>query len=599
MSKRRRRGKTNPQRETMGRETEPGAGGSGPSADTNEAGGAGKAAESVRPVSLESSGADKPPGGDDSVRDSGADGQATQGGAVEGRPVGAKATAGKWGGENFVENFVGGKPNLLPQLPSLARVMSVVMLVVGILGIGVLFYQVMAGFFVPLFLAALLVVIFRPVYLSLLARTHQRRRLSAGLTTALILFIVLLPLGVVISVATSQFTVLLSRMNGSASVALDRIRDQVGLSLPHAEYFRELDQITNSMGVKGLPQATADSESVANHPGGLVVKAKQLDKAAAIVKFLQANVEGPESSVEAAEQAVETLNDYSDSLREAAEQELAANSAGEINPLLRLNVSEEFEQVSVHAAASVRTWMHLKLGGALQSQMKLLANPDEADFSRLIRGARESLQPRFVKLTSATGSMLAKVLFGLMILVISIYFFLIDGPKMTSTLMRLSPLDDSYERQLLTQFDQTSRAVVIASVASAVVQGILATIGFWLTGFDQIVLFLFLTSLMALVPFLGAASVWVPCALWLGFVEQRWIAAGLLALWGAAVVSSIDNVIKVYVLQGRSQLHPLFALLSVIGGVSVFGPIGILVGPMVVVFLQTLLEILNHEIQDA
>jgi predicted PurR-regulated permease PerM len=61
-------------------------------------------------------------------------------------------------------------------------------------------------------------------------------------------------------------------------------------------------------------------------------------------------------------------------------------------------------------------------------------------------------------------------------------------------------------------------------------------------------------------------------------------------------VSSIDNVIKAYVLHGHSQLHPLFALLSVLGGVHVFGPIGILVGPMVVVFLQTLLEILNHEL---
>ena len=64
------------------------------------------------------------------------------------------------------------------------------------------------------------------------------------------------------------------------------------------------------------------------------------------------------------------------------------------------------------------------------------------------------------------------------------------------------------------------------------------------------------------------------------------------------MVSSIDNVIKMYVLHGRSTMHPLFALLSVLGGVQVFGPIGILVGPMVVVFLQALLEILNHELSE-
>lgn len=88
----------------------------------------------------------------------------------------------------------------------------------------------------------------------------------------------------------------------------------------------------------------------------------------------------------------------------------------------------------------------------------------------------------------------------------------------------------------------------------------------------------------------------MPCALYLGAVEQRWTAAIILAVYGATLVSSIDNVIKMYVLHGRSTLHPLFALLSVLGGVKVFGPMGILVGPMVVVFLQTLLEILNHEL---
>lgn len=112
------------------------------------------------------------------------------------------------------------------------------------------------------------------------------------------------------------------------------------------------------------------------------------------------------------------------------------------------------------------------------------------------------------------------------------------------------------------------------------------------------VIFLFLiTTFMSLVPFLGAASVWVPCAIYLAAIEHRMGAAILLAIYGAVVVSSIDNVIKMYVLQGHSQLHPLLALLSVLGGIQVFGPIGILVGPMVVVFLQTLLEILNHELE--
>ena len=105
-----------------------------------------------------------------------------------------------------------------------------------------------------------------------------------------------------------------------------------------------------------------------------------------------------------------------------------------------------------------------------------------------------------------------------------------------------------------------------------------------------------LTTVAALVPFFGAASVWVPTCLWIYLIDGRFWPALLLAIYGVAVISMVDNFIKPYVLHGQSNLHPLLALLSVLGGVSALGPIGILVGPMVVAFLQTLLKILQREL---
>jgi predicted PurR-regulated permease PerM len=90
--------------------------------------------------------------------------------------------------------------------------------------------------------------------------------------------------------------------------------------------------------------------------------------------------------------------------------------------------------------------------------------------------------------------------------------------------------------------------------------------------------------------------VWVPVAIYLAVFQENIIAAVGMALWGIIVVANIDNVIKILVLHGQSQLHPLLALLSVLGGIQALGPIGILVGPMVVVLLQTLLGILRHEL---
>ncbi len=467
------------------------------------------------------------------------------------------------------------KEPLFPRLPSLSRVMSVVMLMIGILAIGALFYKVMASFFVPLFLATLLVVIFRPVHLWILDRVGGRPRLAALATTSLILMIVLFPVVTVLSVATSQFTGMVSHANFSdLNAALERAREQFSISLPHAALFRRLDLLANSIDTPEQPE-----QVLAN-----------IEEARTLVRFLQAEVPGPPAADLDAENAEKKLAEFA-----AAVQERIAHKRSD-NMIEELNAQERFHSQSVVAAAAIRRWMRTLLGGTLRSQAKLLANPSEADFAALLKTGREALQPRFVALTSATGMYLLGGVAGMLILVIAVYFFLLDGPKMIRTLMRLSPMDDNYERRLLMEFDRTSRAVVLASVLSALVQGLLAAIAFWFLGFHSVILLFLLTAIMALVPFLGAASVWVPCALWLGAVEQRWTAAIILAIYGATIVSSIDNVIKMYVLHGRSTLHPLFALLSVFGGVKVFGPIGVLIGPMVVVFLQTLLEILNHEL---
>ena len=149
---------------------------------------------------------------------------------------------------------------------------------------------------------------------------------------------------------------------------------------------------------------------------------------------------------------------------------------------------------------------------------------------------------------------------------------------------------------MIREFDQISRAVVLATLLSAVAQGILAGFGYWLAGLPSVFLLTLLTMVMALVPFVGATVVWLPACLWLYVYEERTWPAILLAIYCVAVVSTADNLIKPWVLRGKSKLHPLLALLSVLGGVQALGPLGILVGPMIVVFLQTLLNILHREL---
>ena len=168
----------------------------------------------------------------------------------------------------------------------------------------------------------------------------------------------------------------------------------------------------------------------------------------------------------------------------------------------------------------------------------------------------------------------------------------VDDPR----LMHLSPLDDRYEEELLNEFSTISRAVVLATLLSAFAQGLLASIGYFFAGFRKRL------SADGRHDAAGHDSVcWRrgrvgSVQLWLLFYEQRTMPALALALYGALVVSMIDNLIKPMVLHGQSKLHPLLALLSILGGMKALGPIGIFVGPMGMAFLQALLHMLHTEI---
>jgi len=207
--------------------------------------------------------------------------------------------------------------------------------------------------------------------------------------------------------------------------------------------------------------------------------------------------------------------------------------------------------------------------------------------------AEELLAPLAVNAAKISG----KLIIGTIITIIALYYFLADGRAMLLQLMALSPLDQHYEEQLVDEFTKMSRAVVLATLLSAAAQGLLAGIGYFFVGAKPLFLLTLLTMLLAMVPFVGAGSVWVSVCLWLFFIADRPLAAVILALYGATIVSTIDNVIKPMVLHGRSNLHPLLALLSVLGGLRALGPIGIFVGPMAVTFLYALLKMFHHEVE--
>jgi predicted PurR-regulated permease PerM len=439
----------------------------------------------------------------------------------------------------------------------------------------------MASFLLPLFLAALLVVIFRPMHLWFLGRCGGRTRVAAGLTTLTVLLIVLAPIGLVITLAINEGVAIASDPDVSTvQQRMSKLRQRLGLESPYIDSLQKIEAGLSAL--EQQPAVTAELQAAAG--AKLLERVDQLGD-----EFKQAADTGAIPEAAPAGQDEDEFLARSrrliESLRESVE--LLTKS---------LPGSLDSERALDDARADLRRLKPHLLGGAFRTWLIQIANPTEDE----LREVREALFAQFqgglVTAGAATGAAAVKLIIGLVIMVLALYFFLADGPAMLEALMRLSPLNDQYEHELLDEFIKISRAVVVATLLSALVQGVLAGIGYWVAGVHAVFLLTCITTVFALVPFFGAWSVWVPVCLYQLLYEERPLAAGMLALYCATVVGLADNVVKTMVLHGQSRLHPLLALLSVLGGVAALGPIGILVGPMVVVFLQTLLNIMQREL---
>lgn len=212
-------------------------------------------------------------------------------------------------------------------------------------------------------------------------------------------------------------------------------------------------------------------------------------------------------------------------------------------------------------------------------------------FSNALLGVTKNLYDR----TQSLAADLVTFVIGLVVMVLALYYLLADGGKLAREAQRLSPLEDEDGLTLFRQFENICRGVVMSSLVAALVQGVFAGIGFAVVGVERIWLLAILTMFFSLIPFLGAAALWICVAAALLF-EQRFGAAIFLGVYGTVVVSASDNLIKAYVIGDRAQMHPFVVLVTVLGALQLVGLWGIFVGPMTAAFFYALLNILRNRL---
>jgi predicted PurR-regulated permease PerM len=176
---------------------------------------------------------------------------------------------------------------------------------------------------------------------------------------------------------------------------------------------------------------------------------------------------------------------------------------------------------------------------------------------------------------------------GLIIMFLSLFFFLKDGDKFEKAIFAYSPLEDKFDRQILHTLATVSGSVVRGTLVISILQGILAGLGFWIFGIPNPALWGLVLIVIALIPAVGAMVVIIPASAYLFFFSNPLFALGLL-LWGIFVVSMADNILRPLLIEKSVDIHPFIIFLGVIGGMQFFGPMGFILGPIIISLLFTL-----------
>jgi predicted PurR-regulated permease PerM len=175
-----------------------------------------------------------------------------------------------------------------------------------------------------------------------------------------------------------------------------------------------------------------------------------------------------------------------------------------------------------------------------------------------------------------------------------LFFLLRDREQYTRAVVSALPLPPGRAQQLGATVQQTVIANIYGMFAVGILQGSLTALGFWMTGVRAPLLWGAIATIFSFIPLVGPSLVWIPGALVLA-AQGNWTQAIMLCLWGSIVVSAADYIVRPRVAGGRVNANRLLVLLSFLGGLSAFGPIGIIAGPVVLSLVTALLSMVREE----
>ncbi|MEK7520216.1 MAG: AI-2E family transporter [Patescibacteria group bacterium] len=244
---------------------------------------------------------------------------------------------------------------------------------------------------------------------------------------------------------------------------------------------------------------------------------------------------------------------------------------------------------SLATGETARTFAH-DAAATLESKLRILNPSVTVDVNQMMRQALGWLLGN----TGMVFSSIAQFIFSIFIGLLALYYLLKDGHKLTAVVRMFSPLPESDDELIFLKIKNTIRSVVVGTLIVALVQGLLVSIGFYTFGVPNGALWGAVAAVAALIPFLGTAIILLPGIAYL-FITGSSMAGLGLVIWGATAVGLVDNLLTPKLMERGIKVHPLLILLSVLGGLSLFGPAGFLIGPLVLSLLAALFAIYKKD----
>lgn len=179
---------------------------------------------------------------------------------------------------------------------------------------------------------------------------------------------------------------------------------------------------------------------------------------------------------------------------------------------------------------------------------------------------------------------------GLTIMFFIMFYLIKDGDKMYEWLLEYTPMERGQQKELYSNASLMTKSILKGHVLVALVEGLIGGIAFYIVGLPNAAFWTFMMIVLAFIPVIGAFLVWAPAGAYLIITGDVYPGLFLLA-YGLAVISPSDNILRPYLVDKRAEIHPAAVLIGVIGGVYVFGAVGLFIGPVIFGFTKTVLEV--------